>query len=69
VSKTLKITVLMVLVLAGIAAAGSTWWPTSRGEPARSCALRQCESATSGALQGTRRWVGSVCYYICGWPI
>src|SRR5712692_1493222 len=39
VSKTLKITVIMILVLAGIAAAGSTWWLTSRGEPAHDLAL------------------------------
>src|SRR6266849_8067607 len=39
VSKTLKITVMMILVLAGIAAAGSTWWLTGRGEPARDLVL------------------------------
>ena len=38
-SKILKITVIMTLVLAGIAAAGSTWWLTGRGEPARDLVL------------------------------
>jgi len=39
-SKTLKITVIMILVLAGIAAASSTWWLTSsQGEPARDLML------------------------------
>ena len=39
-SKTLKITVIMILVLAGIAAASSTWWLTSsQGEPAHDLAL------------------------------
>jgi len=39
VSKILKITVVMILVLAGIAAAGSTWWLTSGSEPARDLML------------------------------
>lgn len=39
VSKTLKITGVMVLVLAGVAAAGSTWWFTGRGEPTRDLML------------------------------
>jgi len=38
VSKILKITVIMTLVLAGIAA-GSTWWLTSGSEPARDLML------------------------------
>jgi membrane fusion protein PltH len=38
VSKILKITVVMILVLAGIAA-GSTWWLTSGSEPARDLML------------------------------
>ena len=38
-SKILKITVVMILVLAGIAAAGSTWWLTSGSEPARDLML------------------------------
>ena len=38
-SKILKITVIMTLVLAGIAAAGSTWWLTSGSEPARDLML------------------------------
>ena len=38
-SKILKITVIMTLVLAGIAAAGSTWWLTGQGEPARDLVL------------------------------
>jgi HlyD family secretion protein len=39
VSKILKITVVMILVLAGIAAASSTWWLTSGSEPARDLML------------------------------
>jgi len=39
VSKILKITVVMILVLAGITAAGSTWWLTSGSEPARDLML------------------------------
>jgi HlyD family secretion protein len=39
VSKILKITVVMILVLAGIAAAGSRWWLTSGSEPARDLML------------------------------
>ena len=38
-SKILKITVVMILVLAGIAAASSTWWLTSGSEPARDLML------------------------------
>ena len=38
-SKILKITVVMILVLAGITAAGSTWWLTSGSEPARDLML------------------------------
>ena len=38
-SKILKITVVMILVLAGIATAGSTWWLTGRGVPARDLVL------------------------------
>ena len=38
-SKTLKISVGMALVLADIAAVGSTWWFASRGEPARALVL------------------------------
>lgn len=38
-SKILKITVVMILVLAGIAAAGSTWWLTGGSEPARDLML------------------------------
>ena len=38
-SKTIKITVVMILVLAGVAAASSTWWFTDRGEPTRDLVL------------------------------
>jgi HlyD family secretion protein len=38
-SKTAKITVMTILVLAGIAMAGPTWWLAGRGEAARELVL------------------------------